>query len=342
MSSPSSPPTKTVSFASSHSTSTFSSADPTPAAAAAAAATPSSATTSTSLTGSEASTSRIGLERPQPKRRRSSIKQGLQMPYKPPQEYYTHRDPLLRRLRLRNGFGTMVNLEQEFTADTKVVLFFFGAIWRGSSQEPFQLVANFQRRFPHQCKVVFVSIDETKAAYDLNTKDKNWLSMEWNDGSNPDEPNATNPTIPPLEPFLLAGDSDLEEETSQSSPKNLYLRPFSRVYLTSDKWQVLGVPNLLVYHLESRTVLSHHARFELLREGKMLGTWEKWSRGEKITFGFYDAIVALRWTLVLLLLSSVYLVAVRQGWCDNVVANWSSSIGSNFASRGGTAAQIEL
>ena len=57
--------------------------------------------------------------------------------------------------------------------------YIYSATWRGSSNEPFELVANFQRRFPHQSKVVFVSIDDTQAAYDLNTKQKNWLSMEY-------------------------------------------------------------------------------------------------------------------------------------------------------------------
>jgi len=42
---------------------------------------------------------------------------------------------------------------------------------------------------------------------------------------------------------------------------------------------------LVVYHLASRKVLSYHARFELLKSSKMEQTWEKWSRGEKITFG---------------------------------------------------------
>lgn len=112
--------------------------------------------------------------------------------------------------------------------------------------------------------------------------------IRWNDGSTLGDPSSssssTDQPSEPLEPFLLAGDPDLEEDTSLSTPPSLYLRPYSRVHL-ADKWQILGVPNLVVYHLESRKVLSYHARFELLREGKLLSTWEKWSKGEKITFG---------------------------------------------------------
>lgn len=70
-----------------------------------------------------------------------------------------------------------------------------------------------------------------------------------------------------------------------SDPKGeLYLRPYSRVYL-AEKWNVLGVPNVVVYHLPSRQILTYHARFDLLKDGKIESTWAKWSEGEKIEFG---------------------------------------------------------
>lgn len=256
------------------------------------------------------------------------------MPYKPPKEYYSHPDPLLRRLRLRNGFGTLVNLEQEFR-DTKVVLFFFGATWRGSSQDPFSAVANFSKRYPHQLKVVFVSIDETERAYEQNTRQKPWLSMEWNDGSNVSTHLATEasplPASPdPLEPFLLAGDPDLEEDLSESDTTgSVYLRPYSRVYL-ADKWTVLGVPNLVVYHVPSQQVLSYHARFELLRESQLMATWDKWSRGEKITFGVNDLVYALRWTILFGVVASIYLFLVHTNQMPNYIADWSGGFAQGY------------
>ncbi len=66
--------------------------------------------------------------KPQPptmKRRRSSLKQGVVLPHHPRKEYYQHPDPLIRRLRLRNGFGSQVKLRNEFQG-VKVVLFLFG------------------------------------------------------------------------------------------------------------------------------------------------------------------------------------------------------------------------
>jgi hypothetical protein len=150
-------------------------------------------------------------------------------------------------------------------------------------------------------------------------------------GSEPEDP-------PPLEPFLLAGDSDLEEETSLSSPPSLYLRPYSRVHL-ADKWQILGVPNLVVYHLESQKILSYHARFDLLKENRIDSTWEKWSQGEKVTFGVWDFVLALKWTLVFLVISLMYLFAVKNGWCVNYVAMWSSSMSEKLGTNG---AKVEL
>lgn len=161
--------------------------------------------------------------------------------------------------------------------------------------------------------------------FEQNTRSKPWLAMEcvarslvtppaatlwirfdhsvtdelvlgrWNDGSTletpgapedePQDPSSTLAPTEPLEPFLLAGDPDLEDEVHHSDPKGeLYLRPYSRVYL-AEKWNVLGVPNVVVYHLPSRQILTHHARFDLLKDGKLESTWAKWSEGEKVEFG---------------------------------------------------------
>lgn len=105
------------------------------------------------------------------------------------------------------------------------------------------------------------------------------------DESSASDPSSSSSSSEPLEPFLLAGDPDLEDEVHHSDPKGeLYLRPFSRVYL-AEKWDVLAVPNLVVYHLPSRKILTQHARFDLLKDNKIESTWAKWSEGEKIDFG---------------------------------------------------------
>ncbi|GAA6006791.1 thioredoxin family protein [Rhodotorula paludigena] len=319
---PTSPSPKSVSF------------DDTPLPAATAAA-------ATTASGTAASSSATA-PRPQPKRRRSSLKQGLTMPYVPPKALYSHPDPLLRRLRLRDGFGKDVDLEREFR-DTKLVLFFFGATWRGSSREPFDLLTTFARKHPHQCKVVYVSVDQTEAAFEANTRQKPWLAMEWNDGSNmspPDDvpveeevpPAGSTPTSAPLEPFLLAGDPDLEEEVHVQDPAgSLYLRPYSRVYL-ADKWTILGVPNLVAYHVPSRKVLTYHARWELLKDHKADATWAKWSRGEKVEMTIGDFVHALRWSLGLAVVASAYAIAVRTGYMDDVVGDLSTKLTTNWLS----------
>ncbi|GAA6025031.1 hypothetical protein JCM8202_002062 [Rhodotorula sphaerocarpa] len=272
--------------------------------------------------------------RPQNKRRRSSLKQGTPMPYRPEKHCYAHPDPLLRRLRLRNGYGKEVDLEHEFV-DAKVVLFLFGATWRNSSREPYERVVDFARRHPHQCKVVYVSADSTRRGYEQNTRQKPWLAMEWNDGSNietpgPDSDGAGPTPSEPLEPFLLAGDPDLEDEVHHSDPKGeLYLRPYSRVYL-AEKWNVLGVPNVVVYHLPSRQILTYHARFDLLKDGKIESTWAKWSEGEKIEFGVTDLVYALRWTISLAVVASAYAISVRQGIVPDVIGTWTESFSQNF------------
>lgn len=132
----------------------------------------------------------------------------------------------------------------------------------------------------------------------------------WNDGSNmspPDDvpeeeevpPAGSTPTSAPLEPFLLAGDPDLEEEVHVQDPAgSLYLRPYSRVYL-ADKWTILGVPNLVAYHVPSRKVLTYHARWELLKDHKADATWAKWSRGEKVEMTIGGAAAPLSLAVLL-------------------------------------------
>ncbi|GAA5993199.1 hypothetical protein JCM11641_007219 [Rhodosporidiobolus odoratus] len=321
---PLSPRTKSVAFASS----------PLPSAADS-----SSTSTSSSSTSLEAASSSsvdpapASPARPAPKRRRSSIKQGSVMPYRPAKELYTHSDPLIRRLRLRNGYGKSVNLEQEFR-EAQVVLFLFGASWRGSMSEPYEQVKSFAAAHPHQCKVVYVSVDQSEEAYQQNTQSRPWLAMDWNDGSNTNpSPSSPVSSTPPLEPYLLAGDPDLEEDLHSSDPKGeMYLRPYSRVYL-AEKWSVLGVPNLVVYHPASRKVLSYHARFELLKEGKREATWEKWSKGEKVEFGAADFVFALRWSLSAAAIAAGYMLAVKQGYIADVVGEATAALSQTYFAR---------
>lgn len=94
---------------------------------------------------------------------------------------------------------------------------------------------------------------------------------------------------PTLEPFLLASEPDLEEEVSTTDTSGtLYLRPFSRVFL-AQKLEVLGVPNLAVYHVKSRKMLSTHARIEMIKGDKADATWNKWQAGEGVDFAFGGA-----------------------------------------------------
>ncbi|KAK4055861.1 hypothetical protein OIO90_003116 [Microbotryomycetes sp. JL221] len=218
--------------------------------------------------------------RPTIKRRRSSLKQGSQMPPLPAREYYSHSDPLLRRLRLRDAHGDRVNLQKQFQ-DAKVVFFLFG----------------------------------------------------WDDGSSSISP-ATKSDSERPEPFLLAGDSDLEEDTSHSDESGtLYLRPYSRVFL-AEKYTVLGVPSLMVYHVGKKQMLTTHARFELLREEKADATWEQWEKGERITFSVKDLMWSLRWTLSAGAVAGAYLVAVRYGGATDVVQSMSAQLTKNFLGLG--------
>lgn len=53
----------------------------------------------------------------------------------------------------------------------------------------------------------------------------------------------------------------------------------------AEKLNVLGVPNVAVYHVGKKEWLTTHARIEVMKDGKAEGTWEKWENGERVEFG---------------------------------------------------------
>ncbi|KAH8918695.1 hypothetical protein BT69DRAFT_1267490, partial [Atractiella rhizophila] len=177
-----------------------------------------------------------------------------------PQRLYTHPDPLLRRLRLRNGRGEEVDLMKELGSDVKAVGFLFAASWTRSSVEAYKGLLDFARWQPHRFKLVYVSVDTDEKTYHANVLGREWLAMEWNDGSNlpsDRDPSDTTP-LPPLsrnESFLLPFEPDLDFSLSLEDPTGAqYTRPYSRVFL-AEKYGVLGVPNLLVYHTGKRKMV---------------------------------------------------------------------------------------
>lgn len=221
---------------------------------------------------------------------------------------------------------------------------------------PPQVVSKFVSQHP-ECRAVYVSVDSTVEQFEANTRGRNFLSMEFHDGSNlstdssdlPTPSTSSSPSSTSLEPFLLAGDRDLEDEVALSDlPGSLYLRPYSRVFL-AEKLQVLGVPNLAVYHLPTRKILTAHAKIERLSEKRGGGKvdWEHWVRGEKVEMKWAgewrrqsgalrgganglctaDYAYALRWTGGMAVAAAGYVIATRFGGQPDVLAELAESVG---------------
>ncbi|KAL8283215.1 hypothetical protein RQP46_005993 [Phenoliferia psychrophenolica] len=251
------------------------------------------------------------------------------MPNIPDPVTFRHSDPVLRRLRLRDSWGKPVDLKAEFR-DAVVVVFFFGASWPGSSDIPSKAVEDFAKRHPHRLKVVYCSCDTSEKAYEGNTRGKIWTAMD------EDSQSTLPPPPPPSEPFLLASDPDLESDLVDptSDPTgNLYLRPYSRVFL-AEKFQVLGVPNLVVYHLPTGKVLSKHARFESLKGDKGEEVWKKWEEGEGGEFSFKDIVDKMKWTLGMGVVAAAYVVAVRVGGVEDVLGKLTETLTKNYLAGG--------
>ncbi|KAH9440763.1 hypothetical protein Pst134EA_031435 [Puccinia striiformis f. sp. tritici] len=95
-----------------------------------------------------------------------------------------HPDPILSRLLLNDQFGKPIQNPKLFFRDCKVVGFFFSSIWKYDRESFQQNVMELCNRNPHRFKCIYVSIDSTKQDFISATKDKPWINMIWDDGSN--------------------------------------------------------------------------------------------------------------------------------------------------------------
>lgn len=146
----------------------------------------------------------------------------------------------------------------------------------------------FCERYRDRIRIIFVSVDSTEDEYAASAQHRasSFSYLEYNDGSSATNDRSDLSLSPPAEPFLLASEVDLEEDLHLTDPEGaLYLRPFSRVYL-AEHFKVFGVPQLVVYHVDSAKILTRHARLSLLKTGPQAEeTLGKWERGESTDFG---------------------------------------------------------
>ncbi|WFD43475.1 hypothetical protein MPSI1_002137 [Malassezia psittaci] len=249
---------------------------------------------------------------PDSKPKKSAMKPGHQARL-PPAERYQHSDPLLRRLRLLDGHGKPVNLKSEFR-DAKLILFYFGSQWHADYNKGCSaIVTEICREYARTVKVIYVSVDTDERHYLAATKNRPWLSMEFNDGSSEpseeelDQTSQENST--PSETFLLADDEDLDADVvAADSAGKSYVCPLSRVYM-ANMLDVLLTPTLAVYSLEHRKFLDRNVRQSRLRKSRAESTIEHWLKGEvSPSMNWIDALYIVPWTAALAVAALAYLL----------------------------------
>lgn len=260
------------------------------------------------------------------KKRRSSIK-AFVSPLPQASGSYSHPDPLLRRLRIQNPQGKPCSLIDAFPPDITLVAFIFGAAPTNSKEQALYVSVNrFAERFNNRIRSVYVSVDQSEKDY--NSVAQNQYSLIWNDGSNFPSESDTAPSTP-TEPFLLATDRDLEENLDTHN-HDTYLRPYSRVFL-AERWQIFGVPQLLIYNVAKRSIVTRNARFPKLdldhNDGldaeKLVDDWEQGQSGD---YGFTDVFYAARWSIGVSVAALSYMVAVQYGGVDDGIGKLGSAL----------------
>lgn len=147
-------------------------------------------------------------------------------------------------------------------------------------------------------------------SYEAATRNRPWLSMEWNDGSsgNPEDPSdAPEGAMPPRESFLLAEDEDLDANVvAADSAGTSYVRPFSRVYMAF-KLNILMTPTLAVYSTQTHRFLDTNVRLSRLRSMQVQATMDTWLRGEPSpSINLTDIVYIAPWTTIMVLGAILY------------------------------------
>ncbi|MBW0494070.1 hypothetical protein O181_033785 [Austropuccinia psidii MF-1] len=229
-----------------------------------------------------------------------------------------HPDPVLSRLRLNDPFGKPIENPKLFFRDCKVVGFLFANNWKYDPDSLQNRVIDLCRRNPHRFKCIFVSIDSNRQNFDSATKEKPWVNMIWEDGSNVEEGeekgDLNNEFLSPEDDLNLLKGILTGKINDQKDP-----RPISRVGLCSGL-NIMFSPTLAIYHLESKTWLNLNVRNDLLKSKERREVaLESWERGESLVMGWSDILWGLRWSLLLIVAALIYRTLLSYDDSYNIV-----------------------
>lgn len=230
-----------------------------------------------------------------------------------------HPDPVLSRLRLNDQFGKPITDPKLFFRDCKVVGFFFSTLWKCNPDSFQNKVLELCNRNPHRFKCIYVSIDTSKEEFDLATKEKPWINMIWEDGSNVIEEGNLNQEdnvkfMTPedqesIEKIINGGGVTIKEDS----------RAISRVGLCSGL-NVMFTPSLAIYNLETKTWLEKNVSIRCITsKEKRENALETWERGERLGLSWMDIVIGFRWAILASLVGIVYTLLVQSDDSYNIV-----------------------
>lgn len=227
-------------------------------------------------------------------------------------------DQIISRLRLFDGFGNPITNPKLLFRDCEVVGFFFATIWHPQKEQFQNHVLDFTRKHPHRFKCIYVSIDSKKSDFEIATKDKAWVHMAWNDGSNLDDQDQEEENSEFISPYET---SLLEQIFSNPAPSSSDSdsRPISRVSLVQ-QMNVLSTPSLSIYHLKHHTWLDQHLRHALFESPEQREkAWETWEKGELMGFSWSEVYRSMKWSILLSIVALIYWILVKLDDSYNLV-----------------------
>jgi len=231
----------------------------------------------------------------------------------------------------------------------KVLIFYVGSIH--GSQNLKQLhhdLIDLGFRQAKHCAIIYVSTDARHEEMQVETHNKPYFSMVFQDGSDfapmvrtEEEMKVALAEVTDVardEWFVSAEDLEAEEELytpGQPEDEDSYARPLSRAAMCRIL-NALSTPSLSVYHIPSHSFVSTNTRKTAFRPNQIDKNFRTWKEGGKASWGLIDTWENFRLPIIIAILGMLYqlMVAIGGQEYNFIPGVFKSLAGSHLAEPG--------
>ncbi|WVF65607.1 hypothetical protein IAT40_000337 [Kwoniella sp. CBS 6097] len=239
---------------------------------------------------------------------------------------YNVPDPLLRRLRIDEPSGKSIENLDKYFKEKEVLILYAGSEYGENNIRSFHRDLSTFAQANRSAAVIYVSTDLSPAAMDRVLKDKPWLRLTFFDNSDFATVGQTNEErdlsalvedVKRGEDFVQAGELEMGVEKVDLGVEEYqkhYVRPLSRAAVTV-MMSVFATPSIAVYHIPTHSFVAKNVKMSAFAPTQVDKNYAVWRDGgsPSIQTKLLQSLRSMKWSLILLLLATMYHLAVRYG-----------------------------